>query len=113
MADTYLQIPDLAQTVEIPRDGILSRTVYSDAAISVVIFGFDAGQELSEHTAARPALLQILRGEATLTLAGDTLMAGPGFWVHMPAGLPHSVVATSPLVLQLVLLPASTSAAIS
>lgn len=106
MALPYTYIDDLARTVEIPSNGILSRTVRSDAAVSVVLFGFDAGQELSEHTASRPALLQILRGEARLTLGPDTVEAHAGAWVHMPVGLPHSVHATTPLVMQLVLLPA-------
>ena len=63
MTQTHTYIADLTRTVEIPTQGILSRTVYSDASINVVLFGFDAGQELSEHTAARPALLQVLSGE--------------------------------------------------
>jgi quercetin dioxygenase-like cupin family protein len=107
MAAPYTHIEDLERTVEIPSNGILSRTVYSDAIVSVVLFGFDAGQELSEHTAARPALLQILRGEARLTLGGDIIAGRAGIWVHMPANLPHSVHATTPLVMQLILLPAS------
>ena len=107
MAAPYTHIEDLECTVEIPSNGILSRTVYSDAFVSMVLFGFDAGQELSEHTAARPALLQILRGEARLMLGGDTVDGRAGTWVHMPANLPHSVLATTPLVMQLVLLPAS------
>ena len=107
MAAPYTHIDDLERTVEIPSNGILSRTVYSDSSISVVVFAFDAGQELSEHTAARPALLQILRGEARLTLGGDTFEGRAGTWAHMPANLPHSVQATTPLMMQLVLLPAS------
>jgi quercetin dioxygenase-like cupin family protein len=107
MALPYTHIRDLARTVEIPPNGILSRTVYSDATVSMVVFGFDADQALSEHTASRPALLQILRGEARLTLGSDTVEVSAGSWVHMPAGLPHSVHASTPLVMQLVLLPAS------
>ena len=106
MAAPYTHIENLGSTVEIPPQGILSRTVYSDTIVSVVVFGFDAGQELSEHTAARPALLQILRGEARVTLGGDTFEGRAGTWVHMPAHLPHSVSATTPMVMQLVLLPA-------
>jgi quercetin dioxygenase-like cupin family protein len=105
MSPPYTYLPNLAATVEIPQGGILSRTVYSDATVNVVMFGFDAGEELSEHKAARPALLQVISGTATLTLGGDTLEAGPGTWVRMPAGLPHGVRATTPLVLQLTLLP--------
>jgi quercetin dioxygenase-like cupin family protein len=101
----YTHLADLSLSVEIPPDGTLSRTLYSDASIKVVIFGFDAGQELSEHTASRPALLQVVKGEARLTLGSDTLEVRPGSWVHMPAGLPHSVSARTPLILLLTLLP--------
>lgn len=102
---SYTHLADLIQSIEIPPDGTLSRTIYSDASIKVVIFGFDAGQELSEHTASRPALLQVVKGEARLTLGPDTLEVRPGAWVHMQAGLPHSVSARTPLILLLTLLP--------
>ena len=101
----YTAIPDLQASIEIPANGTLSRTIYSDATIKAVLFGFDAGQELSEHTASRPALIQIVSGEARLTLGNDPVEARPGTWVHMPAGLPHSVEAITPLVMVLVLLP--------
>ena len=107
MSVPYTHIGDLEQTVEIPPNGILSRTVYSDDTVDVVLFGFDAGEALSEHTASRPALLQVIRGDARLTLGSDTVEAHAGTWVHMPAGLAHSVRATTPLVMQLVLLPAA------
>jgi quercetin dioxygenase-like cupin family protein len=105
MTTPYTYVADLTLAVEIPPDGTLSRTMYGDSTVKVVMFGFDAGQELSEHTAARPALLQVIRGEARLTLGTDTFEAGPGTWARMAAGLPHSVLARTPLVMQLVLLP--------
>lgn len=99
---------DLAKQVDIPPDGILSRTLYSDERVKVIVFGFDAGQELSEHTASMPAILSIVQGEARLTLGSDTLDAGAGFLAHMPAQLPHSVQAKTKLVmLLLLLLPAT------
>jgi quercetin dioxygenase-like cupin family protein len=101
---TATQFADLTQEVEIPQNGTLSRTVYSDEQIKVVLFGFDAGQELSEHTSAMPAIIQIVRGEARLTLGAETLEAGAGAWVHMPARLPHSVFARTPTVMLLTML---------
>ena len=98
IADVIGQLPDLSP------DTILSRTLYNDAQVKVVLFGFAAGQELSEHTASTPALLHILRGEATLTLGNDTLEAHEGTWAHMPAQLPHSVLARTPVVMLLLLL---------
>ena len=105
MSAPYTYLPDLDTAIEIPPAGTLSRTIYSDASVKVVLFGFDAGQELSEHTASRPATIQIVRGEAHLTLGPDSVETRPGTWIRMPAGLPHSVRATTPLVMLLVLLP--------
>jgi quercetin dioxygenase-like cupin family protein len=104
MSTSYTHIADIARQAEPPVDGILSRTVYSDEKVKAVVFGFDAGQELSEHTASMPALVQLVKGEATLTLGDDAIEATPGTWVHMPAGLRHSVHAKTPAVLLLLLL---------
>lgn len=101
----YAFIPDLLTTVpdEIPPDSIISRTVHSDDSVKAVMFGFATGQELSEHTAAMPATLVFLRGEATITLGGDTQQARAGTWIHMPPHMAHSIVAHSPVVMLLLL----------
>jgi quercetin dioxygenase-like cupin family protein len=104
MGSPYLHYADVAGEVEVPKDGIISRTLHSDEQAKVVIFGFDTGQELSEHTASVPAILHILSGEADLTLGGDSFPAAPGAWAYMPAQLPHSIMARSPLVMLLVML---------
>lgn len=89
---------------EIPADSIVSRTFYEDDQLKGILFGFAPGQELSEHTAAKPAILHFLEGEARLTLGEDEKTAVPGTWVHMTPHLPHSVVAESRLVMLLILL---------
>ncbi len=104
-ASLYTLFADLAATVpDIPADSILSRTVYEDERLKVVMFGFAPGQSLSEHTASMPAVLHFLRGEATLTLGGDTHPAKEGTWVHMTPNLPHSVTAHTPVTMLLLLL---------
>jgi quercetin dioxygenase-like cupin family protein len=104
MNPPYVYIADLTQEAKPPDDGILSRTLYEDQHLKAVLFGFGAGQELSEHTSTMPAILQVLSGEAQLTLGDDTLDAGPGAFVHMPAGLRHAIRAKTPSVLLLLLL---------
>jgi quercetin dioxygenase-like cupin family protein len=100
----YFMIDDLAsQLPEIPPDSIVSRTFFSDNQTKVILFGFAAGQELSEHTASKPAILHFLSGEAQLTLGKDSYAARPGTWVHMPAQLPHSILARTPVTMLLML----------
>lgn len=102
---TYRHFPDLAEAVpEIPADSIISRTVHADEHVKVVLFAFAAGQELSEHTAALPAVLHFLQGEAGLVLGDDHMDAQAGTWVHMPPHLPHSIHARTPIVMVLYLL---------
>jgi quercetin dioxygenase-like cupin family protein len=78
--------------------------VHDDDQLKLVVFGFDAGQELSEHTASMPAILHFIQGEVELMLGDDQQQAGPGSWAHMPAHLPHSVKAITPTVMLLYLL---------
>lgn len=102
--DPATTIANLTDEIEIPQDGTLSRVLFKDDDIRLVLFGFDTGQELTEHTASMPALLQIVSGRARLELGNEVVTAGPGSWVHMPAHLPHSVLAQEPTVMLLTLI---------
>ena len=93
----------LEQIPDTPPDSIISRTFYQDEQIKAILFGFAAGQELSEHTASQPAILHILQGEADLTLGDDSMEAQAGTWVHMPPRLPHSLYAKTPVLMLLLL----------
>ena len=104
MTTAYTHFLDLAKEVPPPEKGILSRTLFNDDRLKVVLFGFGQGEELSEHTASMPAVLHFLQGEASLTLDNDTLEGKPGTWVHMPKGMRHSIQAKTPVVMLLMLI---------
>lgn len=89
--------------IDVPEDGTLSKTLHQDDAVKVVLFAFSAGQELSEHTAAVPALIHQVSGRATWTLGGEAREAHPGDWASMPPKLPHSIAAHEPSVMLLIL----------
>ena len=110
MASSHTYFGNLADEL-IPTDGILSRAVHKSDTLKAVLFAFDADQELSEHTASMPAIIQVLRGEARVTLGGETRDVAPGAWIHMPAHLRHSVHATTPFVMLLLLLKGEKAAA--
>ena len=105
LEQTYDRVPNLDQLIDdIPKDSIVSRTFHSDDDLRAILFGFAPGQELSEHTSAKPAILHFLSGEAHLTLGEDVSVAQAGTWVHMPAHLPHSIKADTSVLLLLLLL---------
>jgi quercetin dioxygenase-like cupin family protein len=105
MTDTYFYLENLNEQVpDVPSDSIISRTFYQDDQFRSILFGFAAGQELSEHTASVPAIIHILSGEARLTLGADTFEAKAGAWARMPARLAHSVYAKTPVKMLLTML---------
>jgi len=91
------------ELLDIPPDSIISRTIHQDDGLKVVLFGFAPGQELSEHTAAVPAILHILEGSARLTLGDVIKDADGGSWTWMPANMPHSVFANTQVTMLLLL----------
>jgi len=105
MAEANYQFSaDLIREVEIPVNGILSRTLYNDDRVKVVIFGFAAGQELTAHTAPMPAILHVLQGEATLKLGADELDVAAGAWARMAPRLERAIFAKTPTILLLTML---------
>ena len=100
MSDYTLYL-DLLSEVQIPENGILSRTLHNDDHVKVVIFGFAPGQELSAHTAPMAASLYFVQGEARLTLGEDVEDIKAGAFVHMPPQLPHGILARTPVVMLL------------
>ena len=89
---------------QIPSQGILSRTIHNDNLFKAIIFGFDKGQELSEHTASMPAIINILKGEARIKLGSEAFESKEGAWIRMDPGLTDSVYAKTQLIMLLILL---------
>ena len=104
MAAHYHFSPDLGEQIqEIEPDTIVSRSLYTDSQVKAILFGFAPGQELSEHTSTRRAMLYFVRGEAQITLGSDTMEAHAGAYVDMPPNLPHSILARSEVVMLLLM----------
>lgn len=97
-------LPQVGSLVEVAPDAIVSRTVLAADGARLVLFAFDVGQELSEHTASMPVLLQVLDGRLSVSAGGRTEELQPGGVVHLSARLPHAVVALEPTRLLLTML---------
>jgi quercetin dioxygenase-like cupin family protein len=104
MSTTHTFYPDLVAEAPVPARGIHSQTLSNEAGVELVVFALAAGERLSEHTSARPAIIHILSGEGNLTVGDDAYPAVPGTWLRMAADTRHSVLARTPLVMALYLL---------
>lgn len=103
MTDQTL-MSDVTENLEIPEEGVLSKVLFRNDEIRVVGFAFDTGQELTEHTAAVPVVIQVVSGRFEFVAGDETSEIGPDSWMHLKASVPHSVIALEPSRLLLTLL---------
>jgi quercetin dioxygenase-like cupin family protein len=76
------------------QDGsVVSRTLINQKTGTVTLFAFDAGQELSEHTAPYDALVEVFDGETEITISSQPFHLRAGDMIIMPANQPHAVKA--------------------
>ena len=94
---------DMAALVNYQDGAVVSKTVMAKKTGTVTVFAFDKGQGLSTHSAPFDALVQILDGEARITIAGKSLNVRDGEMVIMPANKPHSLKALKPFKMMLVM----------
>ncbi|MCH8614339.1 cupin domain-containing protein [Arsenicicoccus dermatophilus] len=78
--------------------------VIDDPTAKVVAFEFAAGDELKEHAARHPVLVQVLRGRVTFTVQGREIELVPGGLLHLTPMLRHAVRAQEPSTLTVTML---------
>jgi quercetin dioxygenase-like cupin family protein len=82
---------NLADLTRYQDGSIVSRTLFQNETGTLTVFSFDQGQALSEHTVPFNAFVQVLDGEAEITIGGRPVLVGAGQIVLMPGGVPHKV----------------------
>ena len=83
---------------------IVSKTLVNRPVGTVTFFSFDAAQGLSEHSAPYDALVQILDGEAEITIGSKVSLVRTGHAIIMPADIPHAVAAPVPMKMLLTMI---------
>jgi len=82
---------DLKNHISYAEGSVVSKTLVNKKTGTLTLFAFDGGQGLSEHTAPFDAVVQILDGQAELTIGGQKTKIQTGELVIMPANIPHAV----------------------
>jgi len=75
-------IENLAAQIDYSDGSTVSKTVMRAEGVNIVLFSFAAGEELSEHTAAMPVIVEALEGQLEITAEGRTVTLNPGGIVH-------------------------------
>ena len=94
----------MSELVNYQDGAVVSRTLINQKTGNVTLFAFDAGQELSEHTAPYDALVQVLDGETEIAISGQRFLLKAGDAIIMPANDPHAVKALTKFKMMLTMI---------
>ena len=92
----------LADLVTVVPGQIVSRTLAQNAAVSMTLFAFSKGEEISTHESTGDAMVTALYGTGKLTIDGVEHIINTGETVVMPANTPHAVAAVEDFKMELV-----------
>jgi len=88
-----MQVSKLADLVNYQDGSVVSKEIIKKETATVTLFAFDKGQGLSEHTAPFDALVNVIDGQAEVTISGKQFIVNQGEMIIMPANKPHLVQA--------------------
>ena len=95
---TKLQLKDL---VEYQIGQVVSKTLVQNEAVSMTIFSFDKGEEISTHAAGGDAMVTVLEGTGRFTVGGQVFILNEGETLIMPKDIPHAVYGEERFKMQL------------
>lgn len=95
---------NLENHIEYADGSVVSKTLVKREVGTITLFAFDQGQGLSEHTAPFDAVVQILDGEAEITIGGKPQTVRTGEMLIMPANIAHALQANVSFKMLLVMI---------
>lgn len=89
----FSQVIEFELLVQYQEGQVISRTLAQGKNLSVTLFAFAKGEEISSHSSGGDALVYILDGQAKITVGDDDFSVAKGQSIVMPAGIPHALLA--------------------
>lgn len=83
----------LKDQVEYQAGQVVSKTLVQNESVSMTLFSFDKGEEISTHTADGDAMVTVLEGMGRFTVASEIFFLHEGETLIMPKSIPHAVFA--------------------
>lgn len=87
------KILSLKDQVAVQPGQVVSKTLVQNDAVSLTLFAFAAGEEISAHESDGDAMVQVLEGTGRLTVGGVPYQVKAGETLIMPAHVRHAVYA--------------------
>lgn len=85
------QILKIKELVNYQEGQVVSKTLVQNELVSVTVFSFDKGEEISTHASSGDAMVTVLEGKGKFTIGGDVFYLAEGETIIMPKDMPHSV----------------------
>jgi quercetin dioxygenase-like cupin family protein len=93
---------ELKNVVEYQEGQVVSKTLVQNDYVSMTIFAFDKGEEISTHAAGGDAMVTVLEGKGKFTVGGEVFFLEAGETLIMPKDIPHAVYGEEKFKMQLV-----------
>lgn len=104
MSELDYQVRQLIDESSPPESGKHSTIILDDDRAKVILFSFASGSGLAEHVAPLTAIIQMINGEADLTVGDESVAGKAGTWIRMKPKTQHSIQAKTPVTMLLTLL---------
>ena len=88
---THEEVLNIASQVSIQEGQIVSKTLVQNESVSITLFAFDKGEEISTHESGGDAFVTCLDGTGEITINGVKYELHEGESIVMPAKHPHAV----------------------
>lgn len=93
---------ELKSLVDYQDGQVVSKTLVQNDYVSVTIFSFDKGEEISTHASGGDAMVTVLEGTGRFTIGGDVFILNEGETIVMPKDVPHAVFGEEKFKIELV-----------
>jgi quercetin dioxygenase-like cupin family protein len=92
------------ESIEYANGSVVSKTILKKSTGNITLFAFDMGEGLTEHTSPYEALVQLLDGNAEITIGGTPYNLQTGQSIILPANIPHSLKANEKFKMMLTMI---------
>ena len=92
---------NLKELVKYQEGQVVSKTLVQNDYVSMTIFSFDKGEEISTHAAGGDAMVTVLEGKGRFTVGDEVFYVEEGETLIMPKDIPHAVYGEERFKMQL------------